>query len=137
MNDSQVSNNNFYEKYKLFILIALYLVASVAAAIICVKPLRYGIIPVLVFIVLEALLCFFLDNTPVWLHGAVIIVQLVFGYITKNIYFTLVMAAIYIVALVVMYFYHRAPGMLPVKALFGKKEAAEPAVEESEEADDK
>jgi len=64
-------------------------------------------VSVCIFVLLEAGLAMCLQNLPVWLHGAVLIVQLMIGLFVGNGLFLLTCAVYYGVNILFLYFWNK------------------------------
>lgn len=81
--------------------IALFgiVVAALAVMLIGILVWKLPVVPVCIFVLLEAALAVCLQDLPVWLHGAVLIAQLVIGLLFGNGMFILVCAVYYVVSI--------------------------------------
>lgn len=81
--------------------IALFgiIVAALAVMLMGILVWKLPVVPVCIFVLLEAGLAVCLQNLPVWLHGAVLIVQLIMGLLFGNGMFILVCAIYYVVSI--------------------------------------
>ena len=77
--------------------IVLFGLVVAALAVILIGILAWGVpmIPACIFVLLEAGLAVCLQDLPVWLHGAILIVQLVVGLIFGNGIFIMTCAVYY------------------------------------------
>lgn len=81
--------------------IALFgiIVAALAVMLMGILVWKLPVVSVCIFVLLEAGLAVCLQNLPVWLHGAVLIVQLIMGLLFGNGMFILVCAIYYVVSI--------------------------------------
>lgn len=84
--------------------IALFGIIIVALAVILVGILswKFPVIPVCILVLIEAGLAVCLQDLPVWLHGAVLIAQLVLGLLCGSGTFILLCAIYYVVSILVL-----------------------------------
>lgn len=84
--------------------IALFglIVAALAVILIGILVWKLPVIPVCIFVLLEATLAVCLQNVPVWIHGAVLIAQLIAGLLFGNGMFILLCAVYYVVSILVL-----------------------------------
>ena len=84
--------------------IALFglIVAALAVILIGILVWKLPVIPVCLFVLLEAGLAVCLQNLSVWIHGAILIAQLLVGLLFGNGMFILVCAVYYVVSILVL-----------------------------------
>lgn len=83
--------------------IALFglIIAALAVILMGILVWKLPVIGVCVFVLLQSGLAICLQDLPVWLHGAVLIAQLLVGLIFGNGMFILVCAVYYVVSILV------------------------------------
>jgi len=84
--------------------IALFGIIAAALIVILIGILvwKLPVVAVCIFVLLEAGLAVCLQDLPVWLHGAVLIAQLVIGLLLGNGMFILLCAVDYVVSILVL-----------------------------------
>lgn len=84
--------------------IALCVFLAVAIAVLCVSAavLDIPIVAVGALLILETLLSALLSKTPIFVHGVVLILQIVAGFLASKVVFMILLAVVYIAALVVL-----------------------------------
>ena len=89
--------------------LALFCITSVALLVILAGSMTWKlpVIGVSVFVLLETILAVCLQDLPVWLHGAVLIAQLIIGLLFGNGMFILLCALYYVVSIVVLRIWDR------------------------------
>lgn len=86
----------------LMLFLAIVLVLGVILAGILL--LEIPVVPVCIIVVLEAGLAVCLHDVPIWLHGLVIIAQLVAGILCGNTVFIILCAVIYLFGIITLRF---------------------------------
>lgn len=76
--------------------------ASLLVIIIGIMGWKLPVIGVCMFVLLEAVLAVCLQNLPIWIHGAVLIAQLIIGLLFGNGMFILLCAVYYVVSILVL-----------------------------------
>lgn len=84
--------------------LALFGIIAAALVVILIGILvwKLPVVAVCIFVLLEAGLAVCLQNLPVWLHGAVLIAQLIMGLIFGNGLFLMVCAVFYVMSILVL-----------------------------------
>lgn len=84
--------------------IALFglIVAALAVVLIGILVWKLPVLPVCIFVLLEAGLAVCLQDLSVWIHGAILIAQLIVGLLFGNGMFILVCAVYYVVSILVL-----------------------------------
>ena len=71
----------FYEDNKQYLLLFGVIVVALAAILVSILALKIPVVPVCLIIVLEAGIAVCLHDVPIWLHGLVVLVQIIAGAI--------------------------------------------------------
>ena len=89
--------------------LTLFGIIAAALIVILVGIMMWDlpVIGVSVFVLLETILAVCLQDLPVWLHGAVLIAQLIIGLLFGNGMFILLCALYYVVSIVVLSIWDR------------------------------
>ncbi|MBR5127048.1 MAG: hypothetical protein IKU69_01315 [Roseburia sp.] len=84
--------------------LALFGIIAVALIVILIGIMvwKLPVIGVCIFVFLETILAVCLQDLPVWLHGAILIAQLIMGLLFGNGMFILLCALYYVVSIVVL-----------------------------------
>ena len=69
----------FYEDNKQYLLLFGVIVVALAAILVSILALKIPVVPVCLIIVLEAGIAVCLHDVPIWLHGLVVLVQIIAG----------------------------------------------------------
>ena len=84
--------------------LALFSIVAAALIVILIGIMTWKlpVVGVCIFVLLEAILAVCLQDLPVWLHGAVLIAQLIIGLLFGNGMFILLCAVYYVISIVVL-----------------------------------
>lgn len=82
-----------------------FLGVSVVMILIGYIVLQVPIVPVCTIVILEALLSALLNRIPLWVHGLVVIAQIVAGIVFGETVFMILMVVVYITAVALLYFW--------------------------------
>lgn len=80
------------------------IVAVLLVILVSMITLQMSVVPVCVIVVLEAALAVCLHDVPIWLHGLVIIAQIVAGVLCGAAVFMVLCALIYVVGILALRF---------------------------------
>lgn len=80
-----------------------FVVIVIAMILISHLALQIPLVPVCSIVILEALLCALLNRIPVWIHGLLMIAEIVGGVMFGKPLFMLLMVIVYLAAVVLMY----------------------------------
>lgn len=84
-------------------MLAAFVLAALVMILVSFLVLDVPIVAVCAFVVLETLLCALLNNTPIWVHFAILVLQAAAGLFFNAIFFIILMLVVYIVALLLLY----------------------------------
>ena len=87
--------------------LVIFVVAMVVMIIISNMVVVIPIVPVCAIAILEAVLAALLNRIPLWIHGLVIIAQIVAGIICGKLVFMALMAVVYALAVVLLFFWSK------------------------------
>ena len=90
------------ENLPLITLIALGIFA-VVAILVSILALKINVFVACVMVILEAALAACLNKIPIWIHGLVIIAQIVIGIVASQVPFMIFMACVYVFAIVFLF----------------------------------
>lgn len=93
----------FYEDNKQYLLLFGVIVVALAAILVSILALRIPV-PVCLIIVLEAGIAVCLHDVPIWLHGLVVLVQIIAGAICGKLVFMVLCALVYVVGILSLKF---------------------------------
>lgn len=96
---------DFIKDNKKVISIALFAVIAIIAIVVLALVLKTPIVPVCVFIVIEALLAVLLHNAELWMHGVAVLVQIIAGIALGKIVIIIICVLVYIVATLALKFF--------------------------------
>jgi hypothetical protein len=82
------------------ILLVIFSVASIIVAAAC---FHINVVVACVMVILEAGLAACLNRIPIWVHGLVFIAQIVIGIMASQVPFMILMACIYVLAIVFLF----------------------------------
>lgn len=91
------------ENKKMLILFGV-IVTTLLVILTSILALGVPAIPVCVIVLLEAGIAVCLQEVPVWLHGAVVVVQIIVGAIVGNWIFMVLCALVYVVGILALRF---------------------------------
>lgn len=80
------------------------IVAVLLVILVSMITLQMSVVPVCVIVVIEAALAVCLHDVPIWLHGLVIIAQIVAGVLCGAAVFMVLCALIYVVGILALRF---------------------------------
>ena len=81
------------------VFLAVFIVVTAAMLLISVFALSMPIVRVGAYVILATLLPALLRKTPIFLHGAVLLAQILAGVLSGQLVFVLLMSVIYVAAL--------------------------------------
>lgn len=82
------------------------IVAVLLVILVSMITLQMPVVPVCVIVVIEAALAVCLHDVPIWLHGLVIIAQIIAGVLCGATVFMVLCALIYVVGILALRFIH-------------------------------
>lgn len=78
------------------------IVAALLVILVSIMGLHVPVVPVCVIVLIEAALAVCLHDVPIWLHGLVVIAQVVVGVLCSNTIFIVLCAIIYLVGILAL-----------------------------------
>lgn len=78
------------------------IVAALLVILVSIMGLHVPVVPVCVIVLIEAALAVCLHDVPIWLHGLVVIAQVVAGVLCGNTIFIVLCAVIYLVGILAL-----------------------------------
>ena len=101
---SAVDLKGYFKKENLPLISLIWLVIfSVIAIVVSCACFKINIVIACVMVVLEAALAACLNRIPIWVHGLVFIAQIVCGILASQVPFMILMAFIYVFAIVFLF----------------------------------
>ena len=95
---------NYINKENLPLIALIWLVVfSVVAIVVSCVAFDIDVVVACVMVVLEAALAACLNRIPIWIHGLVFIAQIVIGILASQVGFMVLMAFIYVFAIVFLF----------------------------------
>ncbi len=85
------------------VLMAIHVIICATIILVSFLVLNMPIVSVCIIVILETLLAALLGPIPIWVHGLIIIAQIVAGIVAGKLIFMILMVVIYIAAIVVSY----------------------------------
>ncbi len=85
------------------ILMAIHVIVCATIILVSYLGLKMPIVSVCLIVILESLLAALLGLIPIWVHGLIIIAQIVAGILAAKLLFMILMAVVYVAAIVVTY----------------------------------
>ncbi len=92
------------EENKSVLMLFLVIVAALAVILISILSLNAAAVPVCMIVVIEAALAVCLHDVPLWLHGLVVIGQIVAGALSGNVIFIVMCAVLYVLCILTLRF---------------------------------
>lgn len=80
------------------------IVAALLVILVSIMGLKVPMVPVCVIVLIEAALSVCLHDVPIWLHGLVVIAQIVAGILCGRTIFTALCAVIYLIGILALKF---------------------------------
>lgn len=80
------------------------IVTVLLVILISILKLDIPAVPVCVVVLIEAAMAVCLHDVPIWLHGAVVIAQILIGALCGNLVFTVLCALLYLVGILTLRF---------------------------------
>lgn len=81
------------------------IVAALLVILISILALKIPAVPVCVIVLIEAALAVCLHDVPIWLHGLVVIAQIIAGVLAGGMIFMILCAAMYLVGILSLRFW--------------------------------
>ena len=89
---------------KSVLLLFVVIVAALAVILISILGLKAAVVPVCVIVVIEAALAVCLHDVQIWLHGLVVLGQIIAGILSGNTGFIAMCAALYVLCILTLRF---------------------------------
>ena len=102
--------SNFMDKMKenkKIVTLIAFAVIVLAVILIATLALREFVVPVCIAIIIETAIANLLKKSELWLHGVVVIVQVVAGLLIRRFPFIILCAIIYVAATVALMLIHK------------------------------
>lgn len=96
---------NEYKNKPIVVLGAFVVVALAMILISVLSPLKVPVVAVCAIVILEAAMAALLNRIPIWVHGLIVIAQIVAGIVFGKIVFMILMAVVYVTAVALLYFW--------------------------------
>lgn len=93
---------DYIVSHKKILSIALLCIMAIVVNLVAALALKLSIVPVCLLIILEAGMAVCLHHVELWVHGLVVIAQIVAGVFAHQVILMVLCAVIYIFALVVL-----------------------------------
>ena len=96
---------SFYEDNKQYLILFAVIIVMLAVILASILALKVPVVAVCLLVVLEALMAACLQEVPIWLHGLVVIAQVIAGALCTKLIFTILCAVVYVVAILALKFF--------------------------------
>lgn len=93
-----------FSENKSMLVLFCVIVAALTVILVSILVLKIGALPVCLIVVIEAALAICLHDVPVWLHGLVVIVQLIGGILNGSLVFMLLCSVLYLLGMLTLRF---------------------------------
>ncbi len=87
--------------------LGIFLLAAIIMIVISELALGIPVVAVCTIVILEAALSALLNRIPIWVHGLIIIAQIVAGILVSKAVFMILMAVIYVLAVALLYLWSK------------------------------
>lgn len=88
---------------KPIVVMGIFVVMAVAMILVGFLACKVPLVAVCSIVILEALLAALLNKIPIWVHGILVIAQIVAGIIFGKVIFMILMAVVYVAAVLMLY----------------------------------
>ena len=85
------------------VVLGVFLVVALAMILISILALKLPVVGVCTIVILEAVLAVCLNKIPIWIHGLVVIAQIVAGILCSKIVLMVLMVVGYVAAVALLY----------------------------------
>lgn len=83
--------------------LGLFAVVAVVMILISFLALEVPVVAVCSIVILEVLIAALLNRIPIWIHGLILIAEIIAGIICGKALFMILMALVYVVAVAILY----------------------------------
>lgn len=101
---SGVAAGSALQENKSMLLLFAVIVAALAVILVSILVLDVPAIPVCIIVFLEAGMALCLHDVPIWLHGLVVIAQVIAGVLCGSTVFILLCAVVYLIGILTLRF---------------------------------
>lgn len=91
-----------FSENKSMLVLFCVIVAALAVILVSILVLKISALPVCLIVVIEAALAICLHDVPIWLHGLVVIVQLIGGILTGGLVFMMLCSVLYLLGMLTL-----------------------------------
>lgn len=91
-----------FEDNRSYLALFAVIVAALLVILISILALKLPVVAICIMVMLEAGVAACLQNEPIWLHGLVVLVEVVAGILCGKTVFMILLAALYVVEILVM-----------------------------------
>ena len=92
------------EENKQYLVMFAVIIAALAVILISILGIKIPVVAVCLIVLLEAGIAVCLNNEPIWLHGLVVVAELIAGALCSKLLFMVLCAAIYVVSILALKF---------------------------------
>ena len=89
---------DFLKQHLFISVLSAFILVAVAVILVATLTMKEFIVPICVLIMIEAAMAALLKKSEIWVHGVVVIIQLIGGFLIKRFPLTALCVVIYVVA---------------------------------------
>ena len=93
-----------FEDNRPYIILFGVIVAALIVILVSILAIRIPVVPVCIIVLLEMGLAACLHDVPIWLHGLVVIAEIVAGAFCAKVVFMIMCAALYVIGILALKF---------------------------------
>lgn len=112
MNEKKQQKTQFelktFLQNKRYLSMCLFILISIIVAVVGVAVLKIAVVPVCVILILEVGVAVCLSNEPIWMHGLVLLCEVVAGIFLDRILFILLVGCIYLASIYTLKYWKEA-----------------------------
>lgn len=90
------------EDNKQYLALFAVIVTALLVILISILALKLPVVAICIMVLIEAGIAACLQNEPIWLHGLVVLAEVIAGIISGKIVFMILLAALYVIAILVL-----------------------------------
>ncbi len=90
------------EDNKQYLALFAVIVAALLVILISILALKLPVVAICIMVLIEAGLAACLQNEPIWLHGLIVLVEIIAGILCGKTVFMILLAALYVVGILVL-----------------------------------
>ena len=90
------------EDNKQYLALFAVIVAALLVILVSILVLKLPVVAICIMVLMEAGIAACLQNEPIWLHGLVVLAEIIAGILCGKIVFMILLAALYVVGILVL-----------------------------------